>query len=96
MTTLADRLDHLAMALHQDGRDADAALVREAIEALGDAPAGGAVAVPSCHPGDCAATLPPPDGEGIKHVHHCEHGRIHVWEDGWKALTHVAEGRRRA
>ena len=34
MTDLTDRLDHLAMALHQDGRDADAELVQEAIAAL--------------------------------------------------------------
>ena len=34
MTDLTDRLDHLAMALHQEGRDADSAVVRRAIAAL--------------------------------------------------------------
>ena len=51
-----------------------------------------AVPIPGCHPGDCAPTLPPPDGEGVKHTCVCEHGRVHVWEaDGWKALTHTRE-----
>jgi hypothetical protein len=95
--TLAVELDGLMTRLMQDGRDHDADLVFRVIEWIKESEeerSPGAVALPACHPGDCAASLPPPDGEGIKHVHHCEHGRIHVWEgDGWKAMTHVAEGR---
>lgn len=39
-----------------------------------------------CEPGDCGPSLPAPDGEGIKHVCQCQHGRVFVWDDGWQPM----------
>ncbi len=39
-----------------------------------------------CKPGDCGPGLASPDGEGIKHVSQCDHGRVFVWEDGWEPM----------
>jgi hypothetical protein len=40
----------------------------------------------ACSPAECIPRLLVPDGEGIRHVSECEHGRVFVWEDGWQPL----------